>query len=352
MEAAQEAGDAADGYRVSLMALKCINNAIWDQPLGQTSFTRLGGPGMMVKLLQDSRPASVLCFACRIFILIGTSDAAAFAELKKSHDLLQTLSSILAWCVRCNNPPFPRGDDRLKLMVLALKGLFLLGARYTQQEREEALKGESMKRLGFVLVDALHLDHADPEVFLAKLQVLNLLLDMPDGFADVLMEYGALPRILQVVELRLARQAFHDGDDMDPAADLTPALLVLNKLVTASDDVKVAVKQAIFPPESDKVWKEQLEREEAMLGSLSGEERERAEKAIKDRRVHPVDAPRGTLRARLLSQMTAIESSSKAAASDLLYNLCSSEEEFTTRCGFGNAVNTLRIKGRIFVPNV
>lgn len=29
-------------------------------------------------------------------------------------------------------------------------------------------------RLGFVLVDALHLDHADPEVFLAKLQVRAL----------------------------------------------------------------------------------------------------------------------------------------------------------------------------------
>lgn len=69
-----------------------------------------------------------------------------------------------------------------------------------------------------------------------------------------------------------------------------------------------------------------------MLGSLSGEERERAEKAIKDRRVHPVDAPRGTLRARLLSQMTAIESSSKAAASDLLYNLCSSEGASSVCC--------------------
>lgn len=40
-------------------------------------------------------------------------------------------------------------------------------------------------------------------------QVLNLLLDMPDGFAEVLMEYGALPRILQVVELQLIRQAFN-----------------------------------------------------------------------------------------------------------------------------------------------
>ena len=27
-------------------------------------------------------------------------------------------------------------------------------------------------------------------------------------------------------------------------------------------------------------------------------------------------------------------------------------EEFTTRCGFGNAVNTLRLKGRISVPGI
>lgn len=48
------------------------------------------------------------------------------------------------------------------------------------------------------------------------LQVLNLLLDMPDGFAEVLMEYGALPRILQVVELQLVRQAFSDRRVIPP----------------------------------------------------------------------------------------------------------------------------------------
>lgn len=75
----------------------------------------------------------------------------------------------------------------------------------------------------------------------------------------------------------------------------------------------------------NKAWKDQLQREEDELHSLTGEEREKAEKSIKDRRVHPVDAPRGSLRTRLLSQMTATESSSKTAASNLMYNLCSSE---------------------------
>lgn len=42
-------------------------------------------------------------------------------------------------------------------------------------------------------------------------QVLNLLLDMPNGFPEVLIEHGCLPRILQLVELQLVRQAFQEG---------------------------------------------------------------------------------------------------------------------------------------------
>lgn len=55
--AAREDGDAACGYRVSLMALKCLNNAVWDQPAGQMSFVRLGGLDTLVGLLQ-------VCMCC------------------------------------------------------------------------------------------------------------------------------------------------------------------------------------------------------------------------------------------------------------------------------------------------
>lgn len=73
------------------------------------------------------------------------------------------------------------------------------------------------------------------------------------------------------------------------------------------------------------IWRARLEREEKELSSLTGDDRDKADKAGKDKRVHPVDAPTGSLRARLLKQMTATDSSSKTAASDLLYNLCADE---------------------------
>lgn len=46
---------------------------------------------------------------------------------------------------------------------------------------------------------------------------------------------------------------FSDRGDIDAAAGLTPALLVLNKMVLASEGSRVAVKNAIFPPEADEV---------------------------------------------------------------------------------------------------
>lgn len=49
------------------------------------------------------------------------------------------------------------------------------------------------------------------------------------------------------------RTLLGDRGHFDAAAELTPALLVLNKLVLASEESRIAVKTAIFPPEADRV---------------------------------------------------------------------------------------------------
>ena len=46
---------------------------------------------------------------------------------------------------------------------------------------------------------------------------------------------------------------FPDRGEIDAAAGLTPALLVLKKMVLASEGSRLAVKRAIFPPEADEV---------------------------------------------------------------------------------------------------
>ena len=75
------------------------------------------------------------------------------------------------------------------------------------------------------------------------------------------------------------------------------------------------------------------------VGLLTGLVKER-----KDARVHPIDAPPGTLRHRLLSLMTSLKSGAKRYATELVWELCSrDQEEFSLRAGFGNASHKLRI---------
>jgi hypothetical protein len=53
--------------------------------------------------------------------------------------------------------------------------------------------------------------------------------------------------------------------------------------------------------------------------------------------------PRHSLRAKLLVLMTDIEPHAKRFATELLFELCDRDtDEFTTRCGFGNAIAFLQ----------
>ena len=55
-----------------------------------------------------------------------------------------------------------------------------------------------------------------------------------------------------------------------------------------------------------------------------------------------------TLRGRLVSQMTSLNTDVKRVSAELLFLLCdNAQEEFTRRCGFGSAVALLKLKGLI-----
>ena len=61
--------------------------------------------------------------------------------------------------------------------------------------------------------------------------------------------------------------------------------------------------------------------------------------------VDPVDSPPGTIRSRLLHQMTSIDSSIKRYASELVYELCDCDDDILIkRAGFGNAIGLLSLK--------
>ena len=67
--------------------------------------------------------------------------------------------------------------------------------------------------------------------------------------------------------------------------------------------------------------------------------------------MHPLNAPEGSTRWKLIKLMTYTESNVKRCTGELLWTLCdSNSNEFVLRCGFGNAVHMLSIKGLYKIP--
>lgn len=103
IKAAQEDGDEGRGYRTGLMALKCLNNAVWDQPAGQASFLRLGGLSMLVGLLQVHL---IPCLGpCDKFLRFRRALFTASAHLNANEILLEACLCFGACCPRRLSKP-------------------------------------------------------------------------------------------------------------------------------------------------------------------------------------------------------------------------------------------------------
>lgn len=114
--------------------------------------------------------------------------------------------------------------------------------------------------------------------------------------------------------------------DRDRAGKLTPLLIALNQFSSRAETVKRQIKSLIFPND----WS--LPDNSGPLGS--------------QRNIDPRDAPVGTLREKLLRLMTSLDTHVKRCAAELVFTLCDENpDEFVGRCGFGNAVQLLQIKG-------
>ena len=119
---------------------------------------------------------------------------------------------------------------------------------------------------------------------------------------------------------------------------LVPSLAVLYRFSAGNPTFREAVKDMVFPPDrEDHFWslaKEQL------VGN-----------AAAAKNMHPLDAPKGSLRWKLIRFMTWTESHIKRYASEFLWALCDEDpKEFVLRTGLGNAMGFLGGKGLVQMP--
>jgi hypothetical protein len=111
---------------------------------------------------------------------------------------------------------------------------------------------------------------------------------------------------------------------------------VVNKFCIRSEAFRRKAKLFIFPQEA----------EERFLNLVA----EAATQQAKN--MHPLDAPKGTLRWKLVKLMSWTEGHVKRTAGELLWTLCDQkEQEFVQRIGLGNALPILCTKGLVELPS-
>ena len=102
------------------------------------------------------------------------------------------------------------------------------------------------------------------------------------------------------------------------------------------------MKGEVFPPDSEEAFEEK-----AMAEIAKG----KSEGKANAKNMAPLDAPKGTLRWKLVRLMTWTDSNVKRSACELLWVLCDGDStQFVLRTGFGNAIHFLGIRGCVNLP--
>uniref|UniRef100_A0A7S2XIN1 Uncharacterized protein n=1 Tax=Attheya septentrionalis TaxID=420275 RepID=A0A7S2XIN1_9STRA len=269
--------------------------------------------------------------------------------VKGGTDITSVLVETLTWTIK-SEPSFPgdaSSDRRADLALEILRVLYALrngqiagSQRGSFSEIQEKRIEDNMKKMGALLCAILNLPNENKQVYDVKLAAINLLMDAPIEYAQILLTNGNIPSLLMILDLQVTKVVVEEGGaKTSNATSIIPILAVMNRFSAANPCIQNIVKEDVFPTNHDDGTVDEVKTEEMDNEAPGG------------RNMRPMDAPKGTLRYNIIQLMTATESNSKRLASELLWTLCDADpNEFVRRTGFGNAVHMLGMKGLVKLP--
>ena len=349
-----------------------------DSSQARNKLVQYGLPILMKLIDHDDEQQSVpfmLSIVRHVHNLISTMEEAIpkmnqhLVKSKKegeggSKNLFTVLVSKLSQTIKSDQPTkFPGSDDdindrRSDLFIEIIRVLFVISNRGKESVQElEQNNKESMKELGFVLCDTLLLSDETSKIknldinkaHQCQLAAVQLLMDSPPEYGQFLVQKKAIRPLLFIFSNQLTKiiengrnHGLAHGTQQD-AALILPILVVLNRLSTSIPTVVSSIRDFVFPPECEDAFIAKVKEEKALVSS--------GERGLGAKNMKPIDAPKDTVRWRLIKLMTWPETSVKRCTGELLWTICNcNATEFVLRLGFGNAVHFLSIKGLVKIP--
>jgi hypothetical protein len=275
--------------------------------------TRLAG---MVELVEETR------------LQYTESDVPWAPSAGEEVDLSSILINVLVWALQAT-PAFPgeANDRRTDLVVEILRILYVLRA---------GRKVESESTIAKLIAYFLKLPNSEERAYRCKLAAIQLLMDAPDEYSEVMVDKKMVSPLLAVLDIQVTRVVELNLIGSVAAAAAVPIMSVVNKFCVHSEAFRRKTKLSIFPQEA----------EERYLNLVA------EAKTQQTKNMHPLDAPKRTLRWKLVKLMSWTEGNVKRTAGELLWTVCDQkEQEFVRRVGLGNALPILCAKGLVELPS-
>jgi hypothetical protein len=269
--------------------------------------------------------------------LEGFSDKKVFHGIDLS--LKVVLIATIAWCVRSKTPPFPGSctDRRSELLEEILHTLFAMSRSTATNSQEEE---DAMTQLGILLCEIIRFPNADMRVYQCKLAAVKLMMEAPPLYTYYLLLNGGIPPLVTILMLQATSLVVEQNrsSNTEDAFIILPILAVLIKVCQTSPAAKDIVKVKVFPVDAD----------DSKNVTSKDMESDHIDRSV---RMEAEDAPKGTLRWKLIKLMTWTDTNVKRCASELLWTLCNEDpDEFIRKTGLGNSIHMLSIKGLLNLP--
>ncbi|KAL7579840.1 hypothetical protein ACA910_004853 [Epithemia clementina (nom. ined.)] len=264
---------------------------------------------------------------------------------------------------RSSTTPFPgneaRGDLRAELVQEILRIFYAIRLGQTLHTYT---KDPPLVRIVCRILNLKNNDDDDDDdsgsklIVDCKMAAVTVLIDSGAEMAQLLMHShndnddcdddnkNTVKSLLELFEHQLSETLEKKRVDDAGSTALIPLLVVLYKFCQANKEFLESTTNEVFPVEAEPQFRLLVEQQEQAQAETGG-----SSKAAKN--MSPLDAPKGSLRYKLIQLLTWPHSQTKRFAEELLWMLCKSDpQEFVYRVGMGNALPLLSMKGFAQMP--
>ena len=288
---------------------------------------------------------------------------------------------ILIWSL--NTPdlpvfPGPLHDKRCELVMEILAIIFAMGGTEVARALRYPCPNPALSQL---VVTSLQtpLDtttaSSDLRMYRVQLSTIAILMDACPTFGTYLVEQEVVSCILDITQRQIDAVLHHETlQENDDAATTTtttatttliPSLAVLHKFSADNSIFCKAVKDQIFPTSQEEQFWQLAQQQTGGTNTTSNSNNDNDNSNTNNndnsttirrslggaKNMHPLDAPHGTLRWKLIRLMTYTETHVKRYTCEFLWVLCNQNaQEFVLRTGLGNAMAFLGVKGMVQLP--